>query len=191
MHTYKFHALGDYVSTIKAFGTTDSYMTQVGELSHRLIKKFYGLTSKRDIGKQLARQERRLTHVRRQQQASDSLSEFDNLEISDMDSIPELHHVLTHSPNNTIDLRMLLCNLRAQGDPAIKGDFISKLKDHILSRLYQYDYDGDERGFTAAQCGQLFFIDNLNRCFLLDKISRNAKKMLTRQPILSPWVVNL
>lgn len=44
-----------------------------------------------------------------------------------------------------------------------KDDFVSKLKDHILSCLYQYDYDGDERGFTAAQRGQLFFIDNLNR----------------------------
>ena len=28
-----------------------------GELSHRLIKKFYGLTSKRDVSKQLAKQE--------------------------------------------------------------------------------------------------------------------------------------
>jgi hypothetical protein len=27
--TYKFHALGDYVQTIKLFGTTDSYSTQV------------------------------------------------------------------------------------------------------------------------------------------------------------------
>lgn len=29
MHTYKFHALGDYTATIKLFGTTDSYTTQV------------------------------------------------------------------------------------------------------------------------------------------------------------------
>ena len=29
MHTYKFHALGDYVNTIKLFGTTDSYTTQI------------------------------------------------------------------------------------------------------------------------------------------------------------------
>jgi hypothetical protein len=27
--TYKFHALGDYVSTIRWFGTTDSYSTQI------------------------------------------------------------------------------------------------------------------------------------------------------------------
>ena len=29
IHTYKFHALGDYTNTIKLFGTTDSYTTQV------------------------------------------------------------------------------------------------------------------------------------------------------------------
>jgi hypothetical protein len=27
-HTYKFHALGDYVNTIRRFGTTDSYSTE-------------------------------------------------------------------------------------------------------------------------------------------------------------------
>lgn len=28
LNTYKFHALGDYVATIRLFGTTDSYSTQ-------------------------------------------------------------------------------------------------------------------------------------------------------------------
>lgn len=32
--TYKLHALGDYVSTIRLFGTTDSYSTQI-------VSKFY------------------------------------------------------------------------------------------------------------------------------------------------------
>lgn len=29
LNTYKFHAMGDYVRTIKLFGTTDSYTTQI------------------------------------------------------------------------------------------------------------------------------------------------------------------
>lgn len=29
LNTYKFHALGDYVATIRLFGTTDSYSTQL------------------------------------------------------------------------------------------------------------------------------------------------------------------
>jgi hypothetical protein len=29
INTYKLHALGDYVNSIKMFGTTDSYTTQI------------------------------------------------------------------------------------------------------------------------------------------------------------------
>ena len=29
LSTYKFHAMGDYEATIRAFGTTDSYSTQI------------------------------------------------------------------------------------------------------------------------------------------------------------------
>ncbi|KAG1878190.1 hypothetical protein F4604DRAFT_1923750 [Suillus subluteus] len=32
--TYKLHALGDYVSMIRHFGTTDNNSTQLGELEH-------------------------------------------------------------------------------------------------------------------------------------------------------------
>ena len=77
------------------------------------------MSSKRDINKQLARQERRLIHVRRQQQAVDTLSELSH-EVSEMDGIPEMHHILSHSPNNVVDLRAFLRDLRARGDPAIK-----------------------------------------------------------------------
>ncbi|KAG2335546.1 hypothetical protein BDR05DRAFT_898217, partial [Suillus weaverae] len=55
-HTYKFHALGDYVNTIRCFGTTDSYSTEPvspsllfvpvltyfkGELEHHMSKGRY------------------------------------------------------------------------------------------------------------------------------------------------------
>ncbi|KAG2067451.1 hypothetical protein BDR04DRAFT_1120444 [Suillus decipiens] len=35
---YKFHAVGDYVSTIRQYGTCDSYSTEPGELEHHLLK---------------------------------------------------------------------------------------------------------------------------------------------------------
>ncbi|KAG2049932.1 hypothetical protein BDR06DRAFT_984188 [Suillus hirtellus] len=44
LNTYKFHAMGDYLRTIKCFGTTDSFTTQIGELAHRALKAFYPLT---------------------------------------------------------------------------------------------------------------------------------------------------
>jgi len=34
IHTYKFHALGDYEKMIKMFGMTDSYTTQVVIVCH-------------------------------------------------------------------------------------------------------------------------------------------------------------
>jgi hypothetical protein len=71
----KLHALGDYVKTIKAFGTTDSYSTQPvwmlllylllvliktkGELEHRRVKRFYARTNKNNAVRQMTRLERR------------------------------------------------------------------------------------------------------------------------------------
>jgi hypothetical protein len=57
LHTYKFRALGDYVDTIRMFGTMDNYTTQTvstwsasfflllngrqGELEHRRVKRCF------------------------------------------------------------------------------------------------------------------------------------------------------
>ena len=42
--TYKFHALGDYVQTIRLFGTTDSYTTQIVSTIHTEILSGSSLT---------------------------------------------------------------------------------------------------------------------------------------------------
>lgn len=73
----KLHALGDYVNTIKLFGTSDSYSTQPvsflyhiwyeiifilhfkGELEHRRVKKYYARTNKNCATRQITRLERR------------------------------------------------------------------------------------------------------------------------------------
>ena len=47
--------------------------------------------------------------------------------------------------------------------PSLQDDFISRLKDHLLSRLYQREYDGDERRFSAVEHSHLHFVNNLNR----------------------------
>lgn len=71
LNTYKFHSLGDYVETIKRYGTTDSYSTESVspspfllflilillclqmELEHRSPKSCYLRTSHKDFEKQL------------------------------------------------------------------------------------------------------------------------------------------
>ena len=43
MYTYKLHALGDYVTTIWRYGTSDNYSTQV--VSSGVIQRVYSLTT--------------------------------------------------------------------------------------------------------------------------------------------------
>ncbi|KAK0492151.1 hypothetical protein EDD18DRAFT_1311005 [Armillaria luteobubalina] len=55
LSTFKFHSLGDYITSIQLFGTTDSYSSQMGELAHCLIKNLYGLTNKKNVMAQVAK----------------------------------------------------------------------------------------------------------------------------------------
>jgi hypothetical protein len=43
LHTYKYHALGDYVRTIRQIGTTDSYSTERVIVHHSLIWRGYNI----------------------------------------------------------------------------------------------------------------------------------------------------
>ncbi|KAL1711752.1 hypothetical protein EV715DRAFT_268357 [Schizophyllum commune] len=69
--TYKFHALGDYVQTIKTYGTTDSYSTQMArtprtyaciDLTHAC--RLYQLTNKKDAMVQVAKKYERVDFFR-------------------------------------------------------------------------------------------------------------------------------
>jgi hypothetical protein len=81
LNTYKFHAMGDYVSTIRRYGTTDSYTTQTvsfhttpsitlligehqSELEHRTSKARYVRTTGRSIPRELSKIERREHRIR-------------------------------------------------------------------------------------------------------------------------------
>ncbi|KAG6903960.1 hypothetical protein DXG01_013669, partial [Tephrocybe rancida] len=70
LNTYKFHAIGDYASTIQTFGTVDSYSTETGELEHRVPKGNYKRTSKKfNFQRQLVQIERRQARLRRIEQS--------------------------------------------------------------------------------------------------------------------------
>ncbi|KAJ8508258.1 hypothetical protein ONZ45_g9450 [Pleurotus djamor] len=71
LNIYKYHALGDYAATIREYGTTDSYSTQMGEQAHRRVKAFYKVTPKRNAAKQIARRHRRERILRRKDLADD------------------------------------------------------------------------------------------------------------------------
>lgn len=124
--TYKLHALGDYVRTIRLFRTTDSDTTQIvrdfifvidtitilrcqGEVSHQFVKKFYQCTNKHEPAKQIAKQERRRTRIRHQHDIYYTHSDDNGDSGNDSISLqPQLHHQLSNSPSNTFNLAEFL-----------------------------------------------------------------------------------
>ncbi|KIM55155.1 hypothetical protein SCLCIDRAFT_30580 [Scleroderma citrinum Foug A] len=74
-------------------------------------------------------------------------------------SLSDLHHVMCALPCNTFNLASFL--RENQSDPAVKN-FVTKLKDHLLSRLYGYEYDSDEHSFTEEERNDLQVVGGLN-----------------------------
>ena len=144
LHTYKFHALGDYVQSIRVFGTVDSYSTQLvcdvpdayscsgvfiivqGEFAHRVVKRLFALTNKKDAVTQIA------TKYRREARSSDTRATRVNrqLDLEQTEAVaPELHHHISHSRNSPLNIKRFL-HLN-NGDPAKKVSF-----SHCQVRLY-------------------------------------------------------
>ncbi|KAF9474973.1 hypothetical protein BDN70DRAFT_814828 [Pholiota conissans] len=131
LFTVKFHFLGDYVAHIRRFGTTDSYSTQLGELAHRLVKRLYGLTNKRDAIKQIGKKYTRQQVFRQAEKKEED-------EANQPERLSE-HHIISHSRNAPVDI----FSFAQDGDPA------KKLQDHLLGRILGREFDGDtDEGFT-------------------------------------------
>ncbi|KAN0082850.1 hypothetical protein V8E55_008645, partial [Tylopilus felleus] len=89
MSTYKLHALGDYVRSIWLFGTTDNYSTQVGELEHRRVKRFYARTNKIKFTQGITRQQYRERLLHRLQ----AIEQYGHHDSPKDDNSPFLHFV--------------------------------------------------------------------------------------------------
>ena len=91
-----------------------------GELAHRLVKRLYGLTNKKDAPEQIARHYRRAHHFSGSEstdshQRNESASRYD-----DTNNTQEFHHTITSSRNNPVDLASF--SSRTTRDPAAKVD---------------------------------------------------------------------
>ncbi|KAJ7131818.1 hypothetical protein C8R43DRAFT_1133491 [Mycena crocata] len=151
--TYKFHALGDYVRTIRWFGTADSFSTQIGELAHKFVKLLYGRTNKNNATRQMVRLERRTTRLRRAAQAAKSpRNRSRGQTFSDNDSSSyaglDVHHQISKLRKDPVHIFKFAHD---HGDDPAKKRFVPKLKDHLLSRLLNRDFDGDEAEYTEEQ----------------------------------------
>ena len=135
LKTYKFHALGDYVQTIRQFGTTDSYSTQSvssswrcvclfdsyedyqSEREHRTSKARFLRTSGRSIPKQLSgieRRQRRVRTIRQNLDGGHSQIEQEPIVAND----PGIQYEMGGSENFPVHVPTFL--QRNQGDPAIQ-----------------------------------------------------------------------
>ncbi|KAJ7676829.1 hypothetical protein DFH06DRAFT_1428694 [Mycena polygramma] len=141
-NTYKWHAMGDYAPTIRLFSPTDSYSTQLGESLHRLVKRLYAVTNKRNHTAQIAARYMRLKRARAAARRAKGHSH--HAAFGDDDPLgatpPDVHHHMSLARRKPFDMYNDLNSLT--GDPATVN-FIPKLKEHILGRLLNRDFDGD------------------------------------------------
>ncbi|KAG1842190.1 hypothetical protein DFJ58DRAFT_732177 [Suillus subalutaceus] len=130
LQTYKFHALGDYVTSIRHFGTTNSYSTETGELEHHTPKGRYYQTDCRSFVQQLTQIECRQTRLHRIKQQHQQWAS--RVESNKTASDPRLHHHIGQSEKLYDEVgHYLHSNAR---DPAMK-DFLLRLKDYILDHI--------------------------------------------------------
>ncbi|KAF4611550.1 hypothetical protein D9613_004494 [Agrocybe pediades] len=171
MNTYKLTALGDYVRAVPMFGTTEGYSTQAGELEHRRIKRFYARTNKNtNFEEQITRQQRRerVLHkiqLRQQQPAqapknlarTSSIVPFNESEPLPF-TRPEDHHHIANTQRYHENIYKWLYG-KHEDDPALKN-FLSDLKDHLLSRLLGNTFSGDEEVYTDDDRDEVHIVNN-------------------------------
>lgn len=140
LSTYKLHAMGDYSSTIRKFGTVDSYSTQAvcthafssphftftnnlqGELEHKTVKRRYPRVSKSATAAGISKLDRRETHMRsinanvQGGKTSHPLHTDDEAKLPFTD--PKDHHHISREKRYPDDIGVML--MKYEGDPALK-----------------------------------------------------------------------
>ncbi|KIJ23742.1 hypothetical protein M422DRAFT_195539 [Sphaerobolus stellatus SS14] len=129
--TPKFHFLGDYCPTIRWFGTTPGYSTQMGERAHRKAKQWYPRVSKAAPALGMTRIDQRATNMRN---ILTNVCQADSEE-------GLLGNQQYHAPLHTSLSKYLMCF----------QDFYDLLKDHLFARLTNRATEDDELDITQAQ----------------------------------------
>ncbi|KAF9784349.1 hypothetical protein BJ322DRAFT_1007005 [Thelephora terrestris] len=163
LQTYKIHALGDYADHIEQFGPTDCFSTQQGELEHRRVKRFYKRTNKTRFERQIAKHERMERHYRkyintlRAKTGGRVTSKLRSSSGGTDTMLPRQHYSMAKKDRDHVDL-YTLSNLHV-GDPALK-DFVAKLKDHLLARALNKQYDPEPLAFTEDDRNELYIAED-------------------------------
>ncbi|KAJ7679881.1 hypothetical protein B0H17DRAFT_943718, partial [Mycena rosella] len=159
-----------------------------GELSHRLVKRFYARTNKRNYTTQIAAHERRQRLLRGiNQRMNDAANAAKSSEEGEgqpdatdvsvaalpapmpnpvTDTLqpqneelprtpPRQHHHISESKRTCLSVYGFPALMA--GDPAV-GDFLPKLRSHLLRRSLGLPYDGDETQFSSQDLLDVTFV---------------------------------
>ncbi|KAJ7660161.1 hypothetical protein DFH06DRAFT_1472251 [Mycena polygramma] len=202
--TYKWHSMGDYPDIIVDAGTTDSYSTQIGELAHRLAKRLYARTNKRGHEMQIARGERRrrlMLGIKRRLQDAETAklnSADESTEsttttrilsslVPDDDNLPRTpprqHHHISESKRTYIRTHELDDDF--PDDPAAK-DFLMTLKAHLLGRLLNVPYDGDELQYSPQDLADVNIVGERLYTHKVLRVNYTTYDVLRSQDTLNP-----
>ncbi|KAJ7116991.1 hypothetical protein C8R44DRAFT_627458, partial [Mycena epipterygia] len=153
LNTYKHHAMGYYVPTIRRFGTTDSYSTQIGELQHRVVKRWNGRSNKNNAIPQIIKMDvRESAHERMQQELSRLAPEPLRKPSQPIEPVLlEDHHRIAKDESNRYYFNEWLSE--NQDDPAFK-DFLPRLQAHLYARM-QGITSIEATDFTSDQLGSV------------------------------------
>ncbi|PIL24586.1 hypothetical protein GSI_12470 [Ganoderma sinense ZZ0214-1] len=205
--TYKFHSLGDYADYIERSGPTDNYNTQVGELEHRHVKRFYTRTNRIAYEMQIARKEcrRTLLSAIRESDSFQPLSQRKQdhkhakiataeactreLPVEDREtsrvaspSPPSDHHAISKFVRETIDLYTWLDD--HEDDPAIKG-FMPLLFEHLTRRLLGREAEPEE-GFSPPQLDGVHILNDRLYRHRTISINHTSYDMRRDQDVINP-----
>ncbi|TEB29008.1 hypothetical protein FA13DRAFT_1602778, partial [Coprinellus micaceus] len=128
----KFHFLGDYVKTIRRFGTTDLYSTELGELMHRSPKRWYRRSSKRNPRKEVVRHERRVARIRKLRNELRSRNKVDPKIVEEQKlgaKAADIHHFIGTNQNTPVSLN----SFRVPSPDC--STFVPNLQKHLLPRV--------------------------------------------------------
>ncbi|KAJ7078763.1 hypothetical protein C8R43DRAFT_1177846 [Mycena crocata] len=133
LNTYKHHSMGDYVPTIRRFGTMDSYSTQIGESQHRRVKDWNGRSNKNNAVPQIIRMDVRESAHERMQQELAVLAPKITQSNTDLTATMDQHHRIAKDESDKLYLHDWLSENAA--DPAF-GHFLPRLQAHLWARMH-------------------------------------------------------
>ncbi|KAA1479425.1 hypothetical protein DENSPDRAFT_862027 [Dentipellis sp. KUC8613] len=192
--TYKIHALGHYAPTILEKGPSDIYSTQIGELEHRRVKRFYARTNKSGFVMQITKHQRRerLLHnvyLQAPKLAKDSKSSHGGAIVNFSEpeplpkTAPDVHYHIARTARYSLELSTWLST--HGGDIALTG-FDTRLKDHLLRRISNEPYEGEEQTFSTTEQEGLQFINNRLYRHKVLRINYTSYDMRRNQDSLNP-----